>query len=480
MSDTPSDPFAARPYVPPNERDSQAGDSGLPGKPEDAAEDSAEEAGPFTHRFENEAASQSREELPAESTAQLPPAAPAAPEPSQPAQEPPLSGRWADDYGAPHHTPSHHAAPPPPPRGGGRKVAGALAVALLGGAAGVGGAAAYEELIGPGGGGISSIEAPADTSKLPQTAIEAVADKVRPSVVQIIFRVGDEGGTGTGIIISSDGEILTNNHVVEPVADEGDLVVLFGDGSRAKAKIVGRDPSTDIAVIKVKGKSDLQPAALGKSANLSVGQDVVVVGSPDWLTSTVTSGIISALNRPVALPEGDEERVILPAIQSDAAINQGNSGGPVVDLQGRVVGVVVALHGTVDGGSIGLGFAIPIDLAKYSAGQLIKGEKVEHAQIGVTVSPAVAEDKISGLGAKIQRVLPGKAGAKAGLAKGDIITAVDDIPIANTTSVSGNTALVAAVHAHRPGDTVTITFQRAGETKKVKVTLDSDGGNPPK
>lgn len=443
--------------------------------PESASPESAspESAGPFTHRFD-EAVQTSRpaEPLPQETTAVLPPM-PDGPMPVSSA--PPAAAQqssWYDDHDAAPHP---HVASATPretrdPRGR-SKLASALGMLLIGGAAGVGGAAAYEEFLAPGQSSIaSSIEAPSNGEPAPQTAVEAVAARVRPSVVQINFRAGDEGGSGTGIIISEDGQILTNNHVVETAAEnDGSLVAVFSDGSHAEAKVLGRDPQTDLAVIKAKGKSGLQPATLGSSKDLRVGQGVVVVGSPFGLESTVTSGIVSALNRPVATTRGGDE-LIIPSFQSDAAINMGNSGGPVSDMEGRVVGVVTAIRAGSEGGSIGLGFAIPIDLAKGVAGHLVKGQKVEHAQIGVTVSPAVADDEITKIGAEIQSVLPNSAGQKAGLKKGDIVTAVENNPIAS------NEALVAAIRGFQPGQTVTITFLRGDETKKATVTLDSDGG----
>lgn len=465
MSDTP-DPFSARPYVPPHERDQEPTRPAEPtGEPvqesnaESGSGSSAEAAGPFTHRFADESRpAASDAPRPQESTAQLPPTPT---DPPPPAQGNPT---FRD------HQPHPHAGEPP--RRGGSKVGSALSVALLAGAAGLGGAAVYDKVLEPDNSIANSIEAPSDTGRAPQTAVEAVAAKVRPSVVQINFRAGDEGGSGTGIIISEDGQILTNNHVVDTAAkNDGSLVAVFSDGTHAEAKVLGRDPETDLAVIKAKGKSGLTPAVLGSSRNLRVGQGVVVVGSPFGLESTVTSGIVSALNRPVATSLGGKD-LIIPSFQSDAAINMGNSGGPVVDLEGRVVGVVTAIRSDQDGGSIGLGFAIPIDLAKGVAGHLVKGEKVEHPQIGVTVSPAVADDEITKIGAEIQKVLPGSAGEKAGLQKGDIVTAVDNTPVAS------NDALVAAIRAYQPGQTVTITVQRKGEAKKFKVTLDSDKGKP--
>ena len=201
----------------------------------------------------------------------------------------------------------------------------------------------------------------------------------------------------------------------------------------------------------------------------------MAIGSPFGLESTVTSGIISALNRPVASSDaGGSEQTVFPAVQTDAAINPGNSGGPLVDLEGRVIGINSAIrsNGTLstDAGSIGLGFAIPIDLAKNVSQQLVKGDKVQHARIGVTVGPAIAKDDITGIGAEVKEVSKGSAGDKAGLEVGDIITAVNDTPV-----VSSN-ALVATIRGYEPGETIDMTFMRGGEKKTVEVTLDSDGG----
>ena len=230
----------------------------------------------------------------------------------------------------------------------------------------------------------------ATNTNVPAGAVEQVAKKVLPSVVQINVKGDEESGSGTGIIISSDGEILTNNHVTAVAGNDGIITVAFSDGSNAKATVVGADPKTDLAVIKASGKTGLIPATLGSSKDLEVGQEVVAIGSPFGLESTVTQGIISALNRPVTSSDGSNDpgaSNTFPAIQTDAAINPGNSGGPLVDIDGNVIGINSAIKasGTGEGGSIGLGFAIPIDLAKNVSKHLVKGEKVEHAQIGVTV-----------------------------------------------------------------------------------------------
>ena len=289
-----------------------------------------------------------------------------------------------------------------PPTGRGRRsLAGTTALIVLAAGAGVGGAAVYDAIHGGDGNVVSSLDTGSESDtgdSAPSSEIERVAQRMLPSVVQINV-AGDGGaGSGTGIIISSDGQIITNNHVVEGAADGGTLTASFNDGSNAKAKILGRDPVTDLAVIKAEGKSGLQPAALGNSADLAVGQQVVAIGSPYGLDGTVTSGIISKLNRPVASSDASgASQTVFPAIQTDAAINPGNSGGPLVDLQGRVIGINSAIrtNGSIDSGSIGLGFAIPIDLAKNVSQQLVKGDKVQHARIGVTVGTAVSQDDIT-------------------------------------------------------------------------------------
>ncbi len=359
----------------------------------------------------------------------------------------------------------------------GNKLVAAVALVALAGAAGYGGS--YLQGQNNGGSGsapVSSLDSSnqATQTNLPASAVEQVASKVLPSVVQINVKGSSESGSGTGIIISSDGEILTNNHVVAPAAEGGSVTVAFSDGTNAEAEIVGRDPVTDIAVIKAAGKSGLQPATLGSSGDLKVGQDVVAIGSPFGLESTVTTGIVSALNRPVTSSDGSgsEAPTVFPAVQTDAAINPGNSGGPLVDLDGNVIGINSAIRaGSTGGGqsgSIGLGFAIPVDLAKNISQQILAGEQVKHAQIGVTVRPAVSGDEITGIGAEINEVSEGSAGAEAGLQQGDIITAVNGNPVASSD------ALVASIRAYQPGESVTVTYLRDGDSQDVDVELGSD------
>lgn len=385
---------------------------------------------------------------------------------------PPAYGVWAEPPSPP---------PPPPSQNPRRRGAGLLAAAVVAGAlAGVGGAAGYDAVTEPESVRTSALDAPvagADTVAAPRGSVQAVAQQVLPSVVQINVRGAQGAGSGTGVILSSDGQILTNNHVVEGAAEGGDITVLFHDGTTADATIVGRDPLTDIAVVQAEGVSNLTPAALGASSDVEVGQEVVAVGSPFGLESTVTSGIVSAVNRPVTARSPEGSGAVFPGIQTDAAINPGNSGGPLVDMAGRVIGVNSAIRTASSsaggsGGSIGLGFAIPIDLARAIADQIVSGETPTHARIGVSVRNAVDSDGLTTVGALVGDVAAGSAADKAGLQAGDVITRVDDSP------VSGADALIAAIRGYRPGDVVTLTYQRDGETHQADVTLDSDGGTP--
>src|SRR3954452_13486135 len=287
------------------------------------------------------------------------------------------------------------------PRPSGAVVAGLLAAALvvggLGGLAGGAGLTAIDDLVG-GGSSESSSAGPQSSPVVsrkdvaPSTdSVEAVAKSVLPSVVKINVTGAQGAGSGSGIIISSEGEILTNNHVVEVAGQGGEISVNFSDGSAKKATVVGTDPLTDLAVIKVDGVSGLKPASIGRSNQIQVGENVVAIGSPFGLQATVTSGIVSALNRPVSI--GDEsgqssQATTYPAIQTDAAINPGNSGGPLVDMDGNVIGINSSIRtassdAQSQGGSIGLGFAIPIQTVWPVVQQLVKGDTPTHARLGV-------------------------------------------------------------------------------------------------
>jgi putative serine protease PepD len=350
---------------------------------------------------------------------------------------------------------------------------------LVGTAGGVGGAAVYSAT-NDSGGNSPSVTAPlngnqAAPAAAPDGSVQSAAAKVLPSVVKIAVATQQGAATGSGIVISKDGLIVTNNHVVSG-ASGGEIMVMLNDGRTVPATIKGTDPLTDLAVIHAQA-TDLTPATLGKSGNLAVGQGVVAIGSPFGLESTVTSGIVSALNRPVT--SGDEEQdstTVFPAIQTDAAINPGNSGGALIDLAGQVVGINSAIKtaggsGQSEGGNIGLGFAIPIDQAKPIIDELVAKGKATHARLGVTVGDAQSSDGLSN-GARLGEVTSGGAADKAGLQSGDVVTAVDGKAIA-----SGD-ALVAAVRSHRPGDQVKLTITRAGKTQTIDATLGSDNGNP--
>ena len=377
-------------------------------------------------------------------------------------------------------------------RPGGAVVAGLLVAALvaggLGGLAGGAGFTAIDNLVGGG-----SATEPSSTGSQTSTivnrkqvapaadSVEAVAKSVLPSVVKINVKGAQGEGSGSGIIISSDGEILTNNHVVAVAGQGGEMSVSFNDGSAKKATVVGTDPLTDLAVIKAQGVSGLHPATLGRSTQVAVGENVVAIGSPFGLEATVTSGIVSALNRPVSV--GSEtgqsgQDTTYPAIQTDAAINPGNSGGPLVDLNGDVVGINSSIRTASDGsfdsspgGSIGLGFAIPIDNVWPVVQQLRKGETPTHARMGVSVADASSNGGLL-TGAGVRAVNQGSAGQKAGLKEGDVITKVDG------QVITGSEDLVATIRGHRPGQTVTLTVVSGGDrTHTVQVTLDSDRGS---
>ena len=372
-------------------------------------------------------------------------------------------------------------------RPGGAFTAGLLVAALvvggLGGLAGAAGFATVDYLNDdstPATASPSGTNSPvSDRTDIPAEpgSVQDVADSVLPSVVKINVRGPQGVGSGSGIILSSDGEILTNNHVVEVAAEGGSISVNFNDGSAARAEIVGTDPVTDLAVIKAQDVSGLTPATLGESGNLDVGEEVIAIGSPFGLEATVTSGIVSALNRPVSVGSADPASMetTYPAIQTDAAINPGNSGGPLVNMHGEVIGVNSSIRSSSsmgEGGSIGLGFAIPLDKVLPIVDQLRNGQTPTHAQLGVTVIDANSENGLL-TGAGIRSVNEGSAADEAGLEPGDVVTKVED------ELISGSESLVATIRGYRPGDTVTLTVVRGGDrTETIEVTLDSDEGTP--
>ncbi len=308
-------------------------------------------------------------------------------------------------------------------------------------------------------------------SNAPTETLAKVAAAVSPSVVSINVETGNGGDTGSGVILRSDGTIVTNNHVVAAAADgTGTISVKFNDGSTASATILGRDPDTDLAVIKAADVSGKTPATLGSTSTVHVGDTVLALGSPLGLDGSVTSGIVSALHRTVLL--GSENgsgsgASVSDAIQTDAAINPGNSGGPLVDDHGRVIGINSAIAslgqsaGGGQSGSIGVGFAIPVEEVKSVADQLIKGQTPKHALLGVNIS-----DDPNG-GALITSVVSGSAAAKAGLRAGDVITEVDQATINDGSSLSE------VIRAHSPGDKVTVHYTRGGAARSTTLTLGS-------
>ena len=396
--------------------------------------------------------------------------------PAPGATVPPLTDAWVTAgpvYAAPPAYGADTPAPEPTPRrrgpGAGSVVALAVASGLLAGAVGGVGAYAVAEhrssttLTSP---GTTLPQSDADLSARPANSVAAVAAAVLPTVVQITERdATGGGGTGSGFVLRQDGYILTNNHVVDGAADGGSLTVTFKDGSTKAASIVGRDTSYDLAVIKVNA-TGLAVSTLGNSDGVVVGDSAIAIGSPLGLEGTVTSGIISALNRPVTAG-GSGESSFISAIQTDAAINPGNSGGPLVDSRGQVIGVnsAIASLGASAGqqsGSIGLGFAIPINQAKRVAEEIISTGVSTHPVIGVSLDP-----QYTGPGGRIAEVTPGGPADKAGLKAGDVLVSVDGRQAADSTE------LVVAIRAHVPGDTVTIGVKDGSSTRDVKLTLGS-------
>lgn len=294
-----------------------------------------------------------------------------------------------------------------------------------------------------------------------------IANKVLPSVVSIRVMTSRGGEEGSGSVISSDGLILTNNHVVAGAQDgRAKMEVTLNDGRSLEAEVVAADPPTDIAVIKAKDVTDLQPIEFGDSDKVNVGEDVMAIGSPLGLSATVTTGIVSAKNRPVqASGEDGGEASLIDAIQTDASINPGNSGGALVDMEGKLIGIPSVIASTGGGevaGSIGLGFAIPINQAERISKQLIDNGKAEHPIIGAKVDTRSSEN-----GAVIADVNKDSPADKAGLKKGDLVTHVDD------RRVDSGVGLIAAIRSHAVGDKVKLKVKDGpdGEEREVELTL---------
>ena len=416
-------------------------------------------------------------------------------------QDPAAPPPYPHPYGGPPLPPSYPGAqqvgyrPVPssvdvgPPEGPGREPRGrtspwiwpavcALAL-VLGVVGGIVGAAAYdrgqEPAIGPVVDGLDGVDLATRAPLTPPNGTVAkVAKTLLPSTVQIIaeYQGQDDGATGSGFVLDAQGHVVTNNHVVAAAAkDDGPIQVVDQDGTRYDATIVGRSTVYDLAVLSVPKAKGLRPAALGASRSLVVGQTVVAFGSPLGLSSTVTAGIVSALQRPVTTGRTDDQSSYINAVQTDAAINPGNSGGPLVDLLGRVVGVNSAIATTGGGastesGSIGVGFAIPVEQVRITADQILRTGRAQFPVIGAQVRTG----RDDGQGAVLGEIIDGGAAAAADLRSGDRITAVDD------QRVTDGIGLIVAIRTHQPGEQVRLRVTRDGETREIAVRLRAEVG----
>lgn len=369
-------------------------------------------------------------------------------------------------------------------RGSGLVAAVAVAALVAGGIGGALGFWAADRNDGNGGGSttVSASDTPRDL-KRPAGTVAGVAAKALPSVVTIDAQGGEgEGGTGTGFVYDKEGHILTNNHVVASAAESGELSATFSDGKKYAAEVVGRAQGYDVAVLKLKNPPrGLAPLPLGNSEGVAVGDSTIAIGAPFGLSNTVTTGIISAKNRPVASGDGSSNKnSYMSALQTDASINPGNSGGPLLDATGAVIGINSAIQSTGGGlgqsqaGSIGLGFAIPVNQAKNVAEQLIKTGKPVYPVIGATVT---MEEKTGGAAISSEgaggtpAVTPNGPAAKAGLKAGDVITKFND------TVIDSGPTLIGEIWTRKPGEKVTLTYERDGKTATAEVTLGQREGD---
>lgn len=437
-----------------------------------------------------------------EYAAQQPYTAPAAPH----AQTAPMPGTPTGHHPTASY-PAPQAQPAPTARVGAGKVVGIMvAAALVGGAAGLGMSAAgasffpQSQTVVTSGPSAVTVN---NTDSVNQTT--AIAAKVVPSVVTISASGGSSGGTGSGVILTADGYVVTNTHVVtlDGATADAKLTVTTSDGKVYAATIVGTDPTYDLAVIKLTDASGLTPIEFADSSKLNVGDQTVAVGAPLGLSNTVTTGIVSALNRSIqiassAAPEGDaQERspqpgqndspfqfdfgqgqqsapkssISIAVIQTDAAINPGNSGGALVNGGGKLIGINVAIASaggsgsSGQAGSIGVGFSIPSDIVKRVTDEIIANGKATHGLLGAMVGDAAAQKGATTAGAFISDVTGGGAAANAGLKKGDVVTSFNGLPI------TGATDLTAQVRALAGGSTAKLVYIRDGATSSTEVTL---------
>ncbi|MFD3519750.1 trypsin-like peptidase domain-containing protein [Streptomyces sp. NPDC058653] len=415
-----------------------------------------------------------------------PAAHPGTPHLAPPGGPHPPADQWLqyDPWGAPGQqgTLTHPDPGEPRRRRRGIGLVGGLALALCIAVVG-GGVGAYIERNG----GLTSVELPqagSDGGGRPADSVAGIASSALPSVVTLHVSGSGEQGTGTGFVLDRSGHILTNNHVVDPAGDSGDISITFSGGETAKAKLVGKDSGYDLAVVKVTGVSGLKPLPLGNSDNVQVGDPVVAIGAPFDLQNTVTAGIISAKERPITAggENGDGSDIsYVDALQTDAPINPGNSGGPLVNSKAQVIGINSAIRGADGGGapdgaqagSIGLGFAIPINQGKRVAEELINTGKASHPVIGVTLDMQYTGDgaKVGAKGADGgPAVEEGGPAAKAGIRTGDIITEVDG------QRVHSGEELIVKVRSHRPGDELELTLTRGGKERTMTLVLGSAEG----
>lgn len=365
---------------------------------------------------------------------------------------------------------------------------GVLTAAVLSAVLAAGGTAAAVAAVGDDGAVASALASGSTAETAPAAEVpvtgavdwNAVADAVRPSVVTIQVSSGSAGGEGTGVVLDAEGRVLTNAHVATAAGTQADIRVVLADGRLYEASIVGTDPSTDLAVLAIEGApDDLVPAVFGSSDAVEVGQQVMAVGNPLGLSDTVTTGIISATDRPVTtqgtsssaqrgpfgLQAQGSEPVVTNALQTDAAINPGNSGGPLVDAAGQVIGINSSIA-TTSSGSVGLGFAIPADEAQRIADELVETGAATHAQLGVGLDDGTATaDGETRQAAEVVEVVPGSPAEAAGLVVGDQVTAIDG------EAVAGAESLTAQVREHAPGEEVALTVVRDGAVTEVAATL---------
>ena len=403
--------------------------------------------------------------------------------PSEPYATPGGSGPGSTAYPPPTQTPDPRNRPV-------RRIAEMSAVALLAAALASGGTFAATRYADAGTPTASPSTSAAQNPAAPVVQANgstpdwsATAKAVAPSVVSITVASGQAEGQGSGVVIDKAGHILTNNHVATGAGANATISVTLSDGRTYDAKIVGTDPTTDLAVLSLANPpADLTPISVGDSGALVVGQPVMAVGNPLGLAGTVTTGIVSALNRPVATSaseaaqSGGGNPVVTNAIQTSAAINPGNSGGALVTADGQLIGInsSIASLGSSSGGqsgNIGIGFAIPSNEAKSIADQLIASGSAQHAFLGVTTSDTTVTDGGSKRQAALVRdVTTGTPAAKSGLQPNDAVVAIDG------QSVDSSQSLVANVHAHKVGDAVTLTVVRGGTRQDVKITLAARPG----